>query len=92
MSPFVFVGCVERDEIGVLKERAERVLGRDRRAGQAVIGGMPVLLQTNSHHAANFWSRNWFLTDRTAVEEAGRRHGIPCVKRLEEARPVPRRM
>jgi hypothetical protein len=68
------------EEIGALKERAERVLGRERRAVQAVIGGMPVFLQTNSLHAANFWSRNWFLTDRGAVEEATRRHGIPCVK------------
>jgi hypothetical protein len=69
-----------REEIGALKERAERVLGRERRAVQAVIGGMPVFLQTNSHHAGNFWSRNWFLTDRAAVEEAGRRYDIPCVK------------
>ena len=69
-----------RAEIEALKERAERVLGRERRTVQAVIGGMPALLQTNSHHAANFWSRNWFLTDRAAVEAAGRRHGIPCVK------------
>jgi hypothetical protein len=69
-----------RDEIAALKERAERVLGRERRTVQAVIGGMPVFLQTNSHHGANFWSRNWFLTDRAAVEEAGRRYGIPGVK------------
>jgi hypothetical protein len=69
-----------RAEITELKERAERVLGRDRRVIQAAIGGMPVILQTNSHHAANFWSRNWFLTDQEAVEEAGRRHRIPCVR------------
>jgi hypothetical protein len=67
-------------EIGELKAQAERVLGRDRYTVQAAIGGMPVLLQTNSRHAANFWGRNWFLTDRAAVEAAGQRHGIPCVR------------
>jgi hypothetical protein len=67
-------------EIAELRERAERALGRERLVVQAAIGGMPVLLQTNSRHAANFWSRNWFLTDRDAVAEAGRRYGIPCVK------------
>jgi len=69
-----------RSEITALKERAEHVLGRDRSTAQAVIGGMPAILQTNSQHAANFWSRNWFLTDRAAVEEAGGRYGIPCVR------------
>ncbi|HEV8309344.1 MAG TPA: hypothetical protein VGW35_16925 [Methylomirabilota bacterium] len=69
-----------RAEIQALKDRAERVVGPDRRVVQAVIGGMPVLLQTNSLHAANFWSRNWWLTDRSAVEEAGRRYDVPCVQ------------
>lgn len=69
-----------RAEIDELKARATRVLGPDPLTVQAVIGGMPVLLQTNSYHAANFWSRNWFLTEREAVEEAGRRFGVPCVR------------
>jgi hypothetical protein len=69
-----------RDEIAALKARAEAVLGSDRRTVQAVVGGMPVLLQTNSYHAANFWSRNWWLTEPSAVEEAGRRHGIPGIR------------
>jgi hypothetical protein len=68
-----------REEIGELKERAARVLGRQPYSVQAVIGGMPVLLQTNSIHARNFWSRNWFLTDRAAVERAQERYGIPVV-------------
>ncbi len=68
-----------RAEIEELKGRAERLLGASRHAVQAVIGGMPVLLQTNSRHAANFWSRNWFLTDRQDVEEASRRYGVPVV-------------
>jgi hypothetical protein len=68
-----------RAEIDEWKARAERVLGRDRHAIQAVIGGMPVLLQTNSLHARNFWSRNWFLTERAAVEDAAARHGVPVV-------------
>ena len=67
-------------EIGALKARAEAAIGRDPMTVQAVVGGMPVLLQTNSRHAANFWSRNWFLTDRPAVEAAGQRFGIPCVR------------
>jgi hypothetical protein len=67
------------DEIGALKERAARVLGRTPYRVQAVVGGMPVLLQTNSIHARNFWARNWFLTDREAVEAAQRRYGIPGV-------------
>jgi hypothetical protein len=69
-----------RDEIAALKARAEAVLASGRRTVQAVVGGMPVLLETNSHHGANFWSRNWWLTDRAAVEEAGRRYGIPCIR------------
>lgn len=67
------------DEIGELKERAARVLGRQPYAVQAVIGGMPVLLQTNSIHARNFWSRNWFLTERAAVERARERYGVPSI-------------
>ncbi|MGH7266666.1 MAG: hypothetical protein ACREMB_17725 [Candidatus Rokuibacteriota bacterium] len=67
-------------QLEALKSRAARVLGADPLVVQAVIGGMPALLQTNSRHAANFWSRNWFLSDREAVEEAGRRYGIPCVR------------
>ncbi len=67
-------------EIAELRERAERALGPDAHTVQAVIGGMPVVLRTNSYHAANFWSRNWFLADRAAVGEASRRYGVPCVK------------
>ena len=69
-----------RAEIDEWKARAERVLGRDRHAVQAVIGGMPVLLQTNSLHARNFWSRNWFLADRASVDDAAARYGVPVVK------------
>ncbi len=69
-----------RAEIEELKARAGRVLGADPLVVQAVIGGMPVLLQTNSFHAANFWARNWFLTEREAVEEAIHRYDIPCVR------------
>jgi hypothetical protein len=69
-----------RAEIAELRARAEQAVGRAPHTVQAVIGGMPVLLQTNSYHAANFWSRNWFLAEREAVEEAGRRYGVPCVK------------
>lgn len=66
-------------EIGALRDRAERVIATAKHTVQAVIGGMPVLLQTNSRHAANFWSRNWFLTE-TVVEEAHRRYGVPVVR------------
>jgi hypothetical protein len=69
-----------RREIAGLRARAERAVGVEPLSVQAVIGGMPALLQTNSFHAANFWSRNWFLADRDAVEDAGRRYGIPCVR------------
>ncbi|PYM63113.1 MAG: hypothetical protein DMD79_09370 [Candidatus Rokuibacteriota bacterium] len=67
-------------EIGEWKARAERVLGSRRYSVPAVIGGMPVVLQTNSIHAKNFWSRNWFLTDGAAVEDAVRNHGVPVVR------------
>jgi hypothetical protein len=67
-------------EIAELRARAERAIGGDPYVIQAAIGGMPALLQTNSYHAANFWSRNWFLAERDAVEDAGRRYGIPCVR------------
>jgi hypothetical protein len=69
-----------RAEIAEWKARAERVLGSRRYAIQAVIGGMPVLLQTNSIHDKNFWSRNWFLTDAASVEEAATRYGVPLVR------------
>ena len=69
-----------RAEIDEWKARASRVLGADPDTVQAVIGGMPVLLQTNSIHAKNFWSRNWFLTERRAVEHAAGRYGVPTVR------------
>lgn len=45
----------------------------------AVIGGMPVILRTNSAHLANFWSRNWWQVDPAEVYEAQKRYGIPVV-------------
>jgi hypothetical protein len=69
------------DEIAALRDRAERLLAASSRyTVQAVVGGMPVTLQTNSRHAANFWARNWFLSDPSAVDEAHRRYGVPVVR------------
>lgn len=63
------------------KARAEQVLQRgERYEATAVIGGMPVLLQTNSPHLINFWRRNWYLTDGEQVREASERYAIPIVK------------
>jgi len=68
-------------EIEALKAKAEQVLaGSHRYEAQAVIGGMPVRLRTNSPHASNFWRRNWFLTDPAAVDAAAERYGVAVVR------------
>ncbi len=70
-----------RGEIDALKAKAEQVLaGSNRYEVQAVIGGMPVRLRTNSPHAYNFWRRNWFLADPATVDAAADRYGIAMVR------------
>lgn len=69
-----------REEIDALKAKAEQVLaGSNRYEAQAIIGGMPVRLRTNSPHAYNFWRRNWFLTDPETVDATAERYGIAVV-------------
>lgn len=70
-----------RAEMEALKAKAEKVLTGSRRyEAQAIIGGMPIRLHTNSPHAYNFWRRNWWLTDPGAVDAAVERYGIAVIR------------
>lgn len=69
------------EKIQVWREKSEKVLSEGPRyRAVALIGGMPVLLTTNSIHAINFWQQNWYLGDPAEVEAAARRYGIPIVR------------
>lgn len=68
------------DKMESLVEYAEEVLKKGCWEQVALIGGMPVLLRTNSYHAINFWRWNWYLGDMEEVRGLCKTFNLPLVE------------